>query len=79
MKKKIELVFNKSPKEIPNIYKLYFKIFEFCFSILKSCLAKRKDLTKELNEFYETEKKKKFVPVIEENENILKMIKELTT
>ena len=66
-------LFEKIPKEMTNIHKLYLNIFEFCFNILEIFLKNQEAVNKVLNDSHIGPKQK-----VEDNKNILKLLKEIT-
>ena len=68
IQKKYEL-FEKIPKEMTNIHKLYLNIFEFCFNILEIFLKNKEVVNKVLDDSHKIGPKQK----VEDNKNILKI------
>ena len=67
-------LFEKIPKEMTNIHKLYFNIFEFCFNILEIFLKNKEVVNEVLDDSHKIGPKQK----VEDNKNILKLLKEIT-
>jgi len=67
-------LFEKIPKEMTNIHKLYLNIFEFCFNILEIFLKNKEVVNEVLDDSHKIGPKQK----VEDNKNILKLLKEIT-